>query len=361
VGPDGLLDLTRFDAQGHRGGRNLRPENTLPAMEVALDNLLTTLETDCGITQDSVPVLDHDPHIEAAKTRRGDGQPYAYAEEVLVKDLTVAQIQSTFIADKLLADRPLQTNDRCLSPVSVAFTEKYGLLDPYVMPTLAQLFDFVYFYAEYYRIGAGKDAPDAEKRWKNAQRVRFNVETKITPRTDTDPKGDVFADRTVDAETFAKAVAEVIISKGLQERADVQNFDFRTLLAVQAQYPQIRTAYLFGDFPKLDKGGDDGTNLQPQGEGNTPWLAGWPLLALPVRGREQSLPGPRQRWLRGHGLRPLEQPPAAPAGAAPGGRRPQNAAHPPFRPEAEEVHRRPLPLRARRPRHGHRGIQPVQP
>ncbi len=277
VGPDGLLDITKFDAQGHRGSRNLRPENTLPAMEVALDKLLTTLETDCSISKDGVPVLDHDPHIEAAKVRRADGTPYEFAGEVLVKDLTAAQIQSTFIADKLLGDRPLQTNDRSLSPVSVAFAAQYSLMDPYVMPTLAQLFAFVDFYVNYYRTGAGKDQPGAEKRWKNAQRVRFNIETKINPRTDTDAKGDVFAGRTVAPEPFARAVADVIAARGLQDRADIQSFDFRTLLVVQEQYPQIRTAYLFGDFPKVGQA-SDGTNLQPQGSENTPWLAGlyWP-------------------------------------------------------------------------------------
>jgi glycerophosphoryl diester phosphodiesterase len=53
--PDGRIDSTRFDAQGHRGGRDLRPENTLPAIEVALDNLMTTLEFDCGVTLDPSP------------------------------------------------------------------------------------------------------------------------------------------------------------------------------------------------------------------------------------------------------------------------------------------------------------------
>ena len=52
---DGLIDIKKFDAQGHRGARNLRPENTLPAMEVALDNLMSTLETDTGISADLVP------------------------------------------------------------------------------------------------------------------------------------------------------------------------------------------------------------------------------------------------------------------------------------------------------------------
>jgi glycerophosphoryl diester phosphodiesterase len=51
---EGLIDIAKFDAQGHRGGRNLRPENTIPAMEVALDNLMTTLELDCGVTADLV-------------------------------------------------------------------------------------------------------------------------------------------------------------------------------------------------------------------------------------------------------------------------------------------------------------------
>src|SRR5262249_54023748 len=62
INQDGLIDLSKFDARGHRGGRNLRPENTLPAMEVALDHLMSTLELDTGITSDMVPVVDHDPH-----------------------------------------------------------------------------------------------------------------------------------------------------------------------------------------------------------------------------------------------------------------------------------------------------------
>ena len=121
---DGLIDIKKFDAQGHRGGRNLRPENTLPAMEVGLDNVVRTLETDTGISADGVPVIDHDPYIEAAKCRLASGLPYTLANQLLVKNLTVAQIQSTttgFICDKLLSDRPDQKNDLALSPVSVAF------------------------------------------------------------------------------------------------------------------------------------------------------------------------------------------------------------------------------------------------
>lgn len=274
---DGLIDIDKFDAQGHRGGSNLRPESTLPAMEVALDNLMTTLETDSGVSADEVVMQDHDPYIESTKCRRADGMPYE-EDEVLVKDLTAAEIQSTFICDKLLEGRPDQTNDRDLSPVAVAFAKANGLIDLYVMPTLAQVFDFVDFYVDYYRSGPGMGQPDAMRRYQNAQRVRFNVETKINPRQDTDEQGVVFAERTVGPEAFAQAVAGTIVQKDMTQRADIQSFDFRTLLIVQDEHPAIRTVYLFGDFPKVGDSGD-GTNLQPGADGeNTPWLAGlfWP-------------------------------------------------------------------------------------
>jgi len=274
---DGLIDVTVFDAQGHRGARNLRPENTLPSMEAALDYLMPTLETDCGITLDGIPLLDHDPHIEAAKTRKTDGTSYEFEDEVLVKDLTLDSIQKTFIADKILAGRPAQTNDLSLSPVAVAFSNENGFIDPYIMPSLQQLFDFVEFYVAYYKNGAGSSHPEATKRWKNASKVRFNIETKINPRTDLDDRGAIFAERTFDPQTFTKAIADIIIANELTDRADIQSFDFRTLLLTQKQYPEIRTVCLFGDFPKVGDTGD-GTNLQDQNGENTPWLAGmyWP-------------------------------------------------------------------------------------
>ncbi len=273
--PEGLVDPAKFDAQGHRGARSLRPENTLPAMEAALDALVSTLEADTGITADGVPVVDHDPLVASAKCRRADGAPYTPADEVLVRDLTLAQLQTTFICDRLLPDRPQQRNDPALSPVAAAFAAEHGLPHPYVMPSLQQLFDFVAYYAAYYRSGPGAGHPDAARRWRNAERVRFNIETKRNPRPE-------FVHRTVGAEAFAQAVGGVIEANGLAERADIQSFDFATLLAVHERFPQIRTVFLFGDFPVFADpsvpGSDDGTNLQPDASGNTPWLAGlfWP-------------------------------------------------------------------------------------
>lgn len=277
---DGLIDIAKFDAQGHRGARNLRPENTLPSIEAALDNLMTTLEFDAGITKDGVPILSHDPLIQSEKCRRVDGQPYNPADEVLLKDLTVAEIQTSFVCDKLFRG-PSQQNDPALSPVSVAFFQN-APAKIYMLPTVQQVFDFVKFYIEYYKNGAGKADPDAAFLVKNAERVRYNIETKVNPRKDTDDHGLIFADRTIAPQPFAQALAKVIVANKLEQVADIQSFDFRTLLVVQEEFPAIRTVYLFGDFPKFADpaiaGSDDGTNLQDEAGKNTAWLAGlyWP-------------------------------------------------------------------------------------
>jgi glycerophosphoryl diester phosphodiesterase len=265
---EGLIDITLFDAQGHRGGRNLRPENTLPAMEVALDNLMTTLELDLGITSDGVPMLGHDPEIQTTKCRYADDSPYE--EALLKKDLTASEIQEQFICDVLLEGRDAQENNPDLSPVAVAFAEAEGLPHPYTMPTLQHVLDFVDFYVTYYRDGEGQDDPQAELRAANAEQVRYNIETKVNPRVEQG-----YAERTIEPEPFARAVADVVVANDMQERMDIQSFDFRTLLVVQEEYPEILTVYLFGDWPIEI---DDGTNLQPDDSGNSPWLASipWP-------------------------------------------------------------------------------------
>lgn len=272
---EGLIDGSRFDAQGHRGGRDVRPENTLPAMEAGLDLLMTTLETDAGISLDGVPVLSHDPHVMAQKCRRSDGKPYELADEVLISERSVQAIQTDYVCDKLFRG-PAQKNDPALSPVSAEFARAAKLPSPYSIPTVQQLFDFVAAYVTYYRDGAGRTHPEAALRVRNAQQVRFNIETKINPRKE-------YKSRTVGPDAFADAVGAVIERNGLTERADIQSFDFRTLLRVHQTRPRIRTVCLFGDFPRFADpnlpGSDDGTNLQGEGGGanpQNPWMAGLP-------------------------------------------------------------------------------------
>lgn len=283
---DGRIDPAQFDAQGHRGARNLRPENTLPAFEAALDELMNTLETDSGVTSDGVAVLSHDPFYQSEKCRRADGAPYTEADELLIRDHTAAELQAALICDDLLPGRPTQTNDPALSPVTAAYAAEAGLPSVYTPPTLDQLLDFVDFYAAWFETGPGADDPDAAVLAANARAVRFNVETKRNPRPE-------FVDRTVGPQAFVEVVGGTLVDAGVAERSTLQSFDWSTLLAGHETFPELRTVALLGDFPIFDDptvpGSDEGTNLQPDESGNTPWLAGfvWPYretaLDYPVR------------------------------------------------------------------------------
>ncbi|MBB5344689.1 glycerophosphodiester phosphodiesterase family protein [Tunturibacter empetritectus] len=248
-----------FDVSAHRGGRGLRPENTLPSFEDGLDHLSTTLETDTGVTADHVSLIWHDQFLNPESCRRVDGTPYTLENRVYTRDISLAEAQSTFICDKLHPQFPDQKNDLALSPVAVAFAEQEHLISPYVPTHAEQLFRFTRFYAEYYRTGAGKFHPDAAARAANAEKVRFNLETKILPLPD-DPAGpnrplansheEPKTNHTVDPQTFVNTLCGAIVRNHMESQAEVQSFDFRTLILVEEQFPKIPTYYLTGP-PKM--------------------------------------------------------------------------------------------------------------
>lgn len=240
--------LAKFDVTAHRGGRGLRPENTLPSFESGLDQLVTTLETDTGVTTDGVSLIWHDQFLNPESCRRADGKPYTMANRVFTKDISSTDAQKTFICDKVHFG-PEQKNDLSLSPVAVAFANKEGLISPYVPTYAAQLFRFVNFYVEYYRSGAGKSDPHARERAENAARVRFNIETKIMPEgIATD---EAHKNHTVGPQAFVNALCGAIVKGGMVGRAEVQSFDFRTLILIEEQYPRIPTYYLTGAMKLL--------------------------------------------------------------------------------------------------------------
>jgi glycerophosphoryl diester phosphodiesterase len=67
---------------GHRGDRDGAPENTLPAMRLAMDTGTDFLETDLQLTSDGVPVLMHDYTVD--RTTNGSGP---------VWNMTLAQLE----------------------------------------------------------------------------------------------------------------------------------------------------------------------------------------------------------------------------------------------------------------------------
>lgn len=243
--------LAHFDVQAHRGGRGLRPENTLPSFESGLDQLVTTLETDTGVTTDHVSLIWHDQFLNPEHCRRADGAAYTLANRVYTRDLSMPEAQKTFVCDKLNPKFPDQRNDLALSPVAVTFAAQERMPSPYAPTHAEQLFRFTRFYAAFYRTGAGRSLPHAAERAANAERVRFNLETKILPDHVPVPEHlpagitpDMLQNQTVAPQLFVDALAGAIKRQHLEARAEIQSFDFRTLLLVQAQHPDIPTVYL---------------------------------------------------------------------------------------------------------------------
>src|SRR5579883_2672872 len=52
--------IVPFDLEAHRGGRALRPENTLQSFANGLSLGVDTLELDMGVTKDGVVVISHE-------------------------------------------------------------------------------------------------------------------------------------------------------------------------------------------------------------------------------------------------------------------------------------------------------------
>lgn len=231
-----------FDVQGHRGARGLKPENTLPAFETALDLGVTTLELDMHFTSDGIVVIAHDDRIVATKCGLNpetdidapDPDSLIFqGNRLLISHLTWEQIQA-YRCDRNpdKASFPEQDN----SPTPLAG-------DDYHIPSLDQVFTFVETYSE--------SELKTEAQRKNAQEVLFNIETK---RKADNPEaiGDDFNGKTLGA--FETAILEIIKKHELEDRVIVQSFDYRSLWVIHASNENISLAALStGHIPDLEQ------------------------------------------------------------------------------------------------------------
>lgn len=221
-----------FDAQGHRGARGLKPENTLPAFETALDLGVTTLEMDLHFTADQTVVVWHDPAIDKAKcgldpasevdTRDPDSL-VKWGSELMISQLDLDQVQAYRCGRNPEPERFAQQEN---SPTAIAG-------DDYRIITLAELFDFVSEYTE--------SEVKSEAQRENARKVHFNIETKRRPDS---PK---FIDDGFDGQNagpFELEILRVVDAYGLDDRVTIQSFDHRSLWAIHSINQDISLAAL---------------------------------------------------------------------------------------------------------------------
>ena len=222
-----------FDLQGHRGARGLYPENTMEGFAQTLALGVTTLEMDVVMTADGILVLHHDLRLDPDHTRTASG---AWIEEpgAAIKTLTLAQLGGYDVGGYREDSKDAR---------------RFPDQQPVAGARIASLASVLERMEE-----------------QSGSRVRYNIELKTSPI-----QPEVSSDPTAGAAKLVSLIREM----QLAERAEVQSFDWRTLLEVERLAPEIDTVFLTAEQDWLD-------TLQRGRPGASPWLAGHDLDKGPV-------------------------------------------------------------------------------
>ena len=230
------LTAQSIEIQGHRGARGLLPENTIPGFERAIELGVDVLELDLGMTRDGVPVVHHDRRIDPDHTRDGGGAWLA-PPGPLLNSMSLAELSGLDVGRAAPGGR------------TASRFPAQAPRDGARIPTLAEVL------ALGRRPGAG--------------RIRFNIETKLTPLAPEEAAAPA---------EFARAVVEVLRAQAMLERADVQSFDWRVLDEARKLAPDLSTVCLSVERTWHD-------NILRGRPGPSPWTAG-----LDVEGFGGSVP-----------------------------------------------------------------------
>lgn len=212
------MSVQGFDAQAHRGGKGLMPENTIPAMLHAIDLKMNTLEMDLQVSKDKKVIVSHDASFNHNFTTTPDGK-YLTPEEsrkLLLYSLPYEEIKKYDVGMKYYADFPRQKKMAVHKPL------------------LSDLLDATEKYA--------KD--------KKAT-IFYNIEIKSGVKSEGINHPPV--------EEFVDLAMAVINKNGVAKRTIIQSFDNRALQVMHRKYPGLATSLLIEarDKRNLDKQIDD--------------------------------------------------------------------------------------------------------
>lgn len=182
------MAANRILVHGHRGARAVRPENTLPAFEYAIQQGVDALELDVAVTKDNVLVVSHDPVLHppvCSGPRNG----------AVIHELTLDEVRQW--------DCGARKNPLFPRQAPVPGTR---------IPTLDEVFALA-----------------------NRGSFDYNVETKSFPD---------HPEFTPPPDEFSRTLLDAIRKHKLEKRVIVQSFDFRTLVAMKRMAPEIRLSAL---------------------------------------------------------------------------------------------------------------------
>jgi glycerophosphoryl diester phosphodiesterase len=238
--------MRRFDLQGHRGARGLKPENSFPSFEIALDLGVTTMETDVHLTRDGVPILAHDAQVSERLWRL---QPGAAAPEPasrpLLSSLTLAEVRA-YVASVNPDPARFPNQDAAVTPLARLYAERQGI-DPYVPPTLSEVFDFTQAYSGELGVRAGKTTAQQVK----ARLTRLDLELKRVPFYPM-AIGDDFNGES--PALLERKVVETVLAAGMIDRTLVRSFDHRSVRALRSLEPRLTASILTAETAPVDPG-----------------------------------------------------------------------------------------------------------
>lgn len=194
----------KLDVQGHRGGRGLMPENSIPAMINAVKLGVRTLELDCAISKDNKVVVSHDTYMSGDFMTKPDGSQISKADE---KNLLIYTMPYDSVKryDAGIKPHPQFAGQKKIKTYK---------------PLLAELIDSVEHYVKINHL----------------KPVYYNLEIKSAPAGDGvhHPKPDA----------FVKLVMDVINKKKVTPKFTIQSFDVRPLQELHQKYPKQTLSYL---------------------------------------------------------------------------------------------------------------------
>ncbi len=205
--------IPKFDIQGHRGARGLRPENTIPAFLMALDSGVTTVELDVAITKDRQVIVSHEPWMSAEICMDASGNEILKKEEMKhnIYQLNYAEVKKYDCGSKGNLRFPQQ--------------EKMKISKPLLSDVIIAIETHIKNFSTY--------------------EVDYNIEIKSMPGGDNKfhPK----------PEDYSELVFNLVDQYIPLERLVIQSFDFRVLKYWHKNHPEVRLAALVENKKSVDQ------------------------------------------------------------------------------------------------------------
>jgi glycerophosphoryl diester phosphodiesterase len=223
-----------FDLEAHRGGRDVRPENTLYSYAYAIELGATSIECDMQLTKDGQILMSHNPILNSDITRDENGN-YIENNKYDIRLMTVDELKKFDVG--------------VMDPNCGEYYDLHGKTQftyDAKIPTLEELMQLIQSYGD--------------------KNIVLNIETKSYP----DPASAGYKNN-ADPKKFVEVFNNIVKKYDMEDRVVLQSFDWQTLIEMKKLNPNISTSALWQEQPSW---GRDSESLRRYEKKKSSWLGG---------------------------------------------------------------------------------------